>query len=197
MTIAAVILAAGLSRRMGNLKQLLPWKNSTILGSTIDLYTKSAVDKTIVVVGYCAEKIIDALKDKPVEWVVNKEYESGMASSLRAGIKALKAEDLACLIGLGDTPLLRPETIASIVKTHQILEKKIIVPFYRGKKGHPILLSSIFYPELLEVKGDVGARTVVQAHQNEVYRLDVEDIGVIIDLDTPESYQAYYQKCGR
>jgi len=197
MTIAAVILAAGLSHRMGELKQLLPWKNGTILGSTIDLYIGSPVDKTIVVVGYCAEKIIDLLKDKPVEWVVNQEYESGMASSLRAGIKNLGPEVQACLLGLGDTPLIKSETVAKIVEAYRQFGKEIVIPCYKGRKGHPVLMTRRFFPELLNVQGDLGARTVIQTHQSVVYRLETDDEGVIIDLDTPASYQIYYQKCGR
>ena len=162
MTIAAVILAAGMSTRMGIVKQLLPWKNGTMLGSTIDLYTKSEVDKIIVVVGYCAAEIIKTLKDKPVKWVINEEYETGMASSLRAGIKALQEEERICLIGLGDTPLLQVSTIKDIIKTHRKYGNKVVAPYYRGKKGHPILITSELYAELLNVQGDVGARTVIK-----------------------------------
>jgi molybdenum cofactor cytidylyltransferase len=197
VTIAAVILAAGMSTRMGSVKQLLPWKNGTMLGSTIDLYTKSEVDKIIVVVGYCAAEIIKSLKDKPVKWVINEEYETGMASSLRAGIKALQEEERICLIGLGDTPLLQVSTIKDIIKTHRKYGNKVVAPYYRGKKGHPILITSELYAELLNVQGDVGARTVINAHYDEVYPLEVDDEGVIIDLDTPESYRTYYQKYGR
>lgn len=197
MTIAAVILAAGMSTRMGSVKQLLPWKNDTMLGSTIDLYTKSEVDKIIVVVGYCAAEIIKTLKDKPVKWVINEEYETGMASSLRAGIKALQEEERICLIGLGDTPLLQVSTIKDIIKTHRKYGNKVVAPYYRGKKGHPILITSELYAELLNVQGDVGARTVINAQYDEVYPLEVDDEGVIIDLDTPESYRTYYQKYGR
>jgi molybdenum cofactor cytidylyltransferase len=197
VTIAAVILAAGMSTRMGSVKQLLPWKNDTMLGSTIDLYTKSEVDKIIVVVGYCAAEIIKTLKDKPVKWVINEEYETGMASSLRAGIKALQEEERICLIGLGDTPLLQVSTIKDIIKTHRKYGNKVVAPYYRGKKGHPILITSELYAELLNVQGDVGARTVINAQYDEVYPLEVDDEGVIIDLDTPESYRTYYQKYGR
>ena len=192
MRIAAIVLAAGMSTRMGSLKQLLPWKNGTILGSTIDLYTGGMIDKTIVVVGYCAAEILNFLEGKPVEWVINEDYQTGMASSLRKGISALGDETDACLIGLGDTPLLNRATIASIIKAYKNYQNKIVVPFYKGKKGHPILITKDFFPELLAVQGDIGARTVLKNHWEEVLRLDVEDAGVIIDLDTPESYQNYY-----
>ena len=196
MTVAAIILAAGMSTRMGSLKQLLPWGNSTILGSTIDLYAAAGVDKIIVVVGYCAEKIIDVLQAKPVEWVLNRDYPSGMASSLRMGIKALGKDDDACLLGLGDTPLLKIATIKSIVKAYCQHKNKIIVPVYKGRSGHPVLVGNRFYSELSAVKGDIGARVLLKNYEKEVHRLEVKDEGVIIDIDKPENYRAYYERFG-
>lgn len=196
MTIAAVILAAGMATRMGSVKQLLPWGKSTILGSTIDLYAKANVDKIIVVVGYYAPEIMKALHNKPVKWVINKEFQSGMASSLQAGIKALDKEDEVCLLGLGDTPLLRYKTINQIIEAHQFHQAQIVVPYYGEQSGHPILVTSQLFSELLKVRGDVGARFVIKAHNKSVFRLEVDDEGVIIDLDTQESYQTYYNKFG-
>ncbi|WP_227764875.1 molybdenum cofactor cytidylyltransferase [Zhaonella formicivorans] len=189
MKIAVVILAAGKASRMGRTKQLLPWGESTLLGSTIDLYTGAKVDEVIVVVGHCAAEIRAALKDKAVRWVENKAYEQGMSTSLKAGIEALNDGVSAVLLALGDLPLLKKETIRCMLKIYKNNNCKIVIPYYHNKRGNPVLISRELFPELLAIQGDQGAREVIKKYESQVYKLPVDDPGILQDVDTWEDYK--------
>lgn len=187
MNIAAVILAAGKAVRMGKLKQLLPLHGETILGSTIDLYTKAGIDKIIVVVGHCAGEIMERLQDKPVQWVGNDSYEEGMSTSLKAGIAALDPSVEAAFLALGDTPFVSRSTIMEMLKVYGETRAKIIVPYFNEKGGHPVLFRSDLFPEIAAIRGDMGAREVIQRCRD-VYKLQVRDPGIMRDIDTQEDY---------
>lgn len=191
--IAAVILAAGEGTRMGRTKQLLPWGESTLLGKVIDLFVEAKIHDIIVVVGHAASQICEALKDKPVRWVINEEYKKGMSTSLKKGIAALVPEVQAAFIALGDTPLVRPATVIGMMKKFAADGAEIIIPCYQEKQGHPVLFSRKLFSELLTVTGDKGARDIIRKHEDKVCRFLADDPGILQDVDTWLEYVRLYK----
>ena len=187
--ICAIVLAAGCSSRMGTQKLLLPFGKSTIISHIVNQLIKSKVTKTYVVVGHRSEQVIEELSGKPITIVQNPEYQSGMLSSVRAGIRSLPQECDAVLIALGDQPSITTNLIDEMVRYFSVTDKKIIVPKYNGKRGHPILLSTIFKNEILTNFDDIGLRGILRAYNNDVYEMNVTDCSVISDMDYPQDYQ--------
>jgi len=187
--ICAIVLAAGCSSRMGTQKLLLPFGQGTVISHIVNQLLKSKVTKTYVVVGHKSEQIIEELSDKPITIVHNPEYKSGMLSSVRAGIRDLPQECDAVLIALGDQPSITTNLIDEIIRYFSVTDKKIIVPKYNDKRGHPILFSNIFKNEILTNFDDVGLRGILRAHDNDVYEMNATDRSVISDMDYPQDYQ--------
>ncbi|MBN1974228.1 MAG: nucleotidyltransferase family protein [Sedimentisphaerales bacterium] len=187
--ICAIVLAAGCSKRMGTQKLLLPFGKSTVISHIVNQLTKSKVEKTYVVVGHQREQVIKELSDKPIGIIQNPEYKSGMLSSIRAGIRNIPQEYDAVIIALGDQPSITTELIDKVVQNFSSTDKNIIVPKYNDKRGHPILLSTIFKNEILTNFDDIGLRGILQAHDNDIYEMNVTDQSVIADMDYPQDYQ--------
>lgn len=189
MKIAAVILAAGEGIRMGKIKQLLPWGETTLLGSVIDLFVEGGIHDIIVVVGHAANQICEVLKDKPVRWVINEEYKKGMSTSLKKGIAALDPDVQAAFLALGDIPLVRLETVKGMIEKFEAEQAEIIIPCYQERRGHPVLFSQKLFSELLAITGDKGARDIIRKHEDKVYRFPVDDPGILQDVDTWQEYE--------
>ena len=187
--ICAIILAAGCSSRMGTQKLLLPFGNSTVISHIVNQLLKSKVEKTYVVVGHQAKQVTEELSGKPVTIIHNPEYKTGMLSSVRAGIRDIPQEYDAILIALGDHPSITTNLIDEIIHEFSQTDKKIIVPKYNGKRGHPILFSSIFRDEILTDYDDIGLRGLMRTHENDIYEMNVSDCSVVSDMDYPEDYQ--------
>ena len=191
--ISAIILAAGESKRMGLApggKQLLPLGDSTILEKTIDNVVASAVDETIVVLGYSAAEIRSKIDCRPVKIVLNSEYRNGMSTSVIAGLKAVEAGTEAILLVLGDQPFIRSQVINRLISEYKSHDKGIVVPSYRGKRGHPVIISLSYEYLLLSIKGDVGAREIIYHHPDDVLEVEMDSVEITIDIDTPEEYRA-------
>jgi len=187
--ICAIVLAAGCSSRMGTQKLLLPFGKSTVIAHIVSQLLESKVTKTYVVVGHKGDQIVEELTDKPVTVIHNTEYKTGMLSSVRAGIRDIPQEYGAILIALGDQPSITTKLINKMVQSFSATDKKIIVPKYNGKRGHPILLSTIFKNEILTNFDDIGLRGILRAHDSDVYEMTVTDQSVIADMDYPQDYQ--------
>jgi len=187
--IATVILAAGRGERMGRLKQLLPWGKDVLLGRTISVYREAGAGPILVVVGHEKERIMERLADFEVIWVENRAYLEGMSSSVKAGVRALPPGTEAVLLALGDMPFIKPETVRQILQVFQERRPPIIVPVFREKTGHPVLVAREFFPQLLQVSADMGARQVIRDNPQSVYHLPVEDAGILIDVDEPAAYE--------
>ena len=186
--IAAVVLAAGLSRRMGEPKLLLPLDGVPVIRATVERVRSSGVDAVLVVAGAEHEAVRAALAGLPVEIVVNPHPETGQASSVRTGIAALSPGVDAALIALGDQPFLPPEVIPALLAERRRSGKPIAAPRYRDGRGNPVLFDRAVFPELLQVSGDQGARSVVERDPERV-ALAPFDFPMPADLDTPEDYR--------
>jgi molybdenum cofactor cytidylyltransferase len=184
--ITALLLAAGKSERTKPwLKPLLPFQGKPVIEVIIDKLKESNADEVVVVLGHEAEKIKEVIKRrKRVKVVINKNYKKGMLSSVKFGIKANPLSNF--LIYLVDLPLVKVRTINSIIKGYN--KDKIIVPAYKGKRGHPILIPQELIEELLLFKGETLRDFV---HEHEIEEIKTEDEGVIINLNTLEDYEKY------
>ena len=191
--VGAIILAAGKSTRMGKAKQLLRLGESTVLGQTIENVRRSTVaDEVVLVLGASAEAIRSQLPAGLVEGlklVVNPAYEQGMASSLRAGLSALDPQIGAAFIVLADQPFVRPETFAQLADHYRRLRVQIVIPSYHGVRGNPVLLDRSVFAEVMALEGDIGCRAIFGSHNEGSAKVEVEDEGILLDIDNQEDYE--------
>jgi molybdenum cofactor cytidylyltransferase len=189
--ISAILLAAGQSKRMGELKQLMPFGQSTIVEQAVDNLLGSAVDEVIVVVGYKAEDVMNAIAAKPIKLVINPNYEQGMSTSIMAGLKSVHSRVQGVMLALGDQPLVNSQTINRLIEEFYNHDKGIAVPTYQGRRGHPIIFAIKYKKQLLKLRGDVGGRKVIKDYPDDVLEVAVDSESVIADFDTTDDYQAY------
>ena len=187
--ICAIVLAAGLSSRMGVQKLLLPFGGKTVIAHIVDQLLASTVDEVHVVVGHQAERISGELSGRAVSIVNNPNYKSGMLSSVRCGLQNLPEKCRAVLVVLGDQPSITTELIDQMLQSFAATEKSILVPLYKGKRGHPILFSSLYRDEILKRHGDVGLRGLLYGHSDDIFELAVSTASVLCDMDCPEDYR--------
>ena len=189
--ISAILLAAGQSKRMGELKQLMPFGQSTIVAQAVDNLLGSAVDEVIVVVGYKAEDVIKAIAAKPVKLVINPDYEQGMSTSVIAGLNLAHSRVQGVMLALGDQPLVDSQTIDRLIEEFCNHDKGIAVPTYQGRRGHPIIFAIKYKEQLLKLRGDVGGRQIIKDHPDDVLEVAVDSESIVADFDTTDDYQAY------
>lgn len=186
-----ILLAAGASSRLGKPKQLLSFNGRTLLHNAARAAVSSGADAIAVVLGACVSDIQDEVKDLPVDIVINKEYEKGMASSMVTGlhflIKKYPALD-GIVMMLCDQPFADAGHIRKLVDMHHTSGRPIVTSFYKGRKGVPAFFHKELFPELLQLKGDGGARDIIMKHGNESASVPFP-LGAI-DIDTPEDYEA-------
>jgi len=186
--IAAVVLAAGLSRRMGQAKLLMPVGGRAIVRYVVESVLAGGVDSVWVVTGPDVEPIEAALAGLEVQIAVNPAPEEGQASSLRAGIAALPASVDAVLIALGDQPSLAPSIIPALLAARRTSPKLIVAPRYRDGQGNPVLFKREIFPELLRLTGDQGARPIIQKEPARVEWVEL-DLPMPPDVDTQDDYE--------
>ncbi|NLB51526.1 MAG: nucleotidyltransferase family protein [Syntrophomonadaceae bacterium] len=186
--IEGLVLAAGLSSRMGTNKMLIKVNGSVIIEKTIAVLMESPISNITIVLGNCSNEIMKALEYYPVNFIYNPDYESGMSSSIKCGIKwAAEQSDIeAVLVILGDMPFIKNDTISFLIEEYKKNNSAIIVPRYKGRNGHPVLFSREMFQYILTIKGDNGAREVINNFSDQVLFLDVDDPGITIDLDTKQ-----------
>ena len=198
MEIAAILLAAGESRRMGQPKLLMPWGETSVLGQVVAMFaaglsTDSSTNYEILVVTGGARALVEAEVARlalqyPLRVVYNPEYVlGGMLSSIKAGLLALGQETRAALIGLGDQPQVREETVRHICTAFFQTESPIVIPSFRGRRGHPWLATKPLWPELLALPSSTTPRQFLDAHSEQIEYV-VADESILQDLDTPEDY---------
>jgi molybdenum cofactor cytidylyltransferase len=193
--VSAVVLAAGRSARMGEAKQLLRVGEQTMLERTIENVRASRVEAAVLVLGFGAESIrreLPAALLKDIRVVINENYASGMASSLREGLAAVNLESDAALIVLADQPLVSPETMNEIVERFCGSDGEIVVPYYRGERGNPVLLGRAVFAEAMALEGDVGCRAIFSRHTEGILRVDVDDAGILADIDTRKDLERLF-----
>jgi molybdenum cofactor cytidylyltransferase len=191
MSIAAVILAAGGSRRLGRPKQLEPWGNTNLLGTVVARTNEFPVEEVWVVVGYEADRILAEVDLGDAGVVENPEWEEGIASSIRVGLDALTRLSRCdrALIVIGDQPAVPVEVVDELLASHAKADKPVSVPKYRYTSGNPVLVDRLLWPRLISLEGDEGAGRLWQAHPewvNEVWFSDLAPRDVDTERDVTE-----------
>lgn len=187
--ICAIVLAAGESRRMGCQKLLLPFGKTTVIGHVVDELLRSALDAVYVVVGHERNRISDQLSRRSMTIVTNPNYKLGMLSSVRCGLQALPQQCEKVLVALGDQPAITSELVNQMIQSSSATNKGILVPLYRGKRGHPILFSIRYRDEIMTSFDNVGLRGLLQAHPDDIFQLSVSTPAILSDIDCPEDYR--------
>lgn len=183
-----VVLAAGLSRRMGAPKQLLPFEGETLLARTQKVAAASRLAETLVVLSpEIAAKLAPRGRDAPPR-VLNPDPASGESASLRLGLEALPPEATGALVLLADQPGVTPELADRLIRQHEREPERAIVPLYGGVRGAPVLLPRTLWPAASELAGDAGAAALVAAHPDLVRTVEVGHLGTPDDIDTPDQY---------
>ncbi|MBN1122497.1 MAG: nucleotidyltransferase family protein [Anaerolineae bacterium] len=195
-SVNAIVLAAGLSVRMGRPKLLLPWgDDSTIIREVCRTAAACTVSEVIVVTGADREAIESQLTNLPVRTVFNPHFATNeMISSLQAGLLAAGGNIDACLVILGDLPGLSREIIEKVLAAYRADLGRIVVPVYKDLSGHPVLFDRAFWPELARLEIGSAPRMVIEANRDDVYRLAIGNSAILRDIDTPDDY-ALVQQC--
>jgi molybdenum cofactor cytidylyltransferase len=191
MPIAAVILAAGGSRRLGRPKQLEPWGDTNLLGHVVARTSEFPVEEVWVVVGCEADRILAETDLGTAGVVENPEWEEGIASSIRVGLDALTRLSRCdqALIVIGDQPAVPAEVVDALLASHAGSDKPVSVPKYRYTSGNPVLVDRLLWPRLMSLEGDDGAGRLWQAHPewvNEVWFSDLAPRDVDTETDVAE-----------
>lgn len=194
MTVA-LLPAAGASRRMGRPKLLLPFGGGTLVGSLVASLRGGGVSTILLVTAPGSEDLQAWARDAGVAVAVNPEPERGMLSTIREGIAALGgAAALArrgelLLVSPADLPAVRSETIARLIREATDSGAPLALPVYRGKRGHPLAIAPALIPEIETLDPEVGLRQLRDRHEAELLEIEVEDAGVVLDVDTPAEYE--------
>ncbi len=194
--IVAVVLSAGESSRMGQPKALLPVGKKSFIENIVCGLQEAGVGKIIVVLGHHAKEIQPKIARLPVEVLINENYRQGQLSSLKVALQRLEdAEGVdGALVHLVDHPFLNPALVSEMIDRFYESKKLIVLPRYRGRRGHPVIFSRELFRELLDAPLDQGAKSVVHAHREDTLEIETDNEGVTVDIDTPEDYRQHARR---
>lgn len=188
--VGLIILAAGSASRMGKPKQLLSYQGSSLISHAVEIGLNSTCKPVVVVLGAYLEKIKPKINKFPVQIIENPHWKTGMSSSIRAGITAIKENNPkldAVIIALADQPLISSRIFNQLVQSYQQTENIIIAATYGDVIGVPALFSRVLFPELINLRGDRGAKALMRKYKDEVLNISIPEAA--IDIDTPEDYE--------
>lgn len=197
-SVGAVVLAAGMSQRMGEPKVLLPWSGrKTIIEQIIEQLILAKVHPITVVTGNEADKVRFLAERMGVKVVHNRRYATGeMLSSVKVGLKAMPAHVMGALIVLGDQPRIQARVINQVTMAYAEGKGRIVAPSYQMQRGHPLLIDRRYWPEILRLKAKNNLRQVINAHADEIAYVKVNTDSVLRDVDTPEDYAGERSRAG-
>ena len=188
--LTGILLAAGLSTRMGEPKQLLPFGESTIVETVVDGMLMSKLDSVIVVVGHCARQVREKLGTRPIQIVFNPDYREGMLSSAQCGVRALNETTDAFALMLVDQPFITPTLIDMVVNAYVQTERGIAVPSYNYRRGHPVIFHRRYADDILALGADSGGvRTLFKTYTDDIHYVTVDTDRVLRDMDYREDYE--------
>lgn len=176
-----------MSTRMGTIKPLMPFGESTLLETVIANLRASDVSEIVLVLGASAEEICRKVSLDQIKIVVNENFRDGMATSLRCGVAQVTGD--AALVVLADQPLVKTGTINQLIREYREKKPQIAIPVYSGFRGNPVLLDRSVFPEILGLSGDIGCRAIFGGHGENILKVPVEDVGVLLDIDTPQDLE--------
>ncbi len=190
--ISGILLAAGESKRMQpDFKPLLKWGKRTVVGECVHQLRNSQLADIFVVLGHREADVRARLAGTGVQFAVNEDYSNGMLSSIKTGLAMLGPNTDAVLIALVDQPMVKSNVINKLIDAYGDGSKGIIIPTYKGKHGHPIIVSYGYFDEIMQLDeaNPEGLRAFINAHKNDWLEVPVETSAVIEDIDVPEQYQ--------
>lgn len=188
VSIIGLVLAAGRSRRFGGPKLLRPLAGEPVIRRTVGCVLAAGLE-TVVVTGPAGTGVRDALAGSGAVLVENADADEGMASSIRAGVSSLPERTRAVVIVPGDQPTTSPALIRELCRVHEETGAAVVAPVYRGVQAPPVLFARRLFPELSALRGDRGARAVLEAHAKEAVLIALDE-PVPPDVDTPEDHEA-------
>lgn len=195
---AGIILAAGAATRFGQPKQLLRLKDKYLIERVLDAALTSRLGRIVLVLGYAHQKILQALGKKSqhpkLHIEINPHYKKGQSHSLRVGLAVVKNDFPAVIFLLGDQPMLNSATINTLLERFWSAGKNICAPAYRGQRKNPVILGRRFYDQLMQIKGDIGARQLIDDHPDQVLTVEIDDPLCFFDIDTPQDFENLKKK---
>lgn len=197
-SISGILLAAGLSTRMGRPKQLLPFGQSTIVETVVDNMLDAKFSEVIVVVGHCAEKVENVLEGRPVKIVFNPDYREGMLTSAQAGIRSLnlvnarnQSDRDAFSLMLVDQPFITSTLIDNVIDAYGQTDKGIVLPSFNYRRGHPVVFHHQYADEILALGAESGGvRSLFKSYNEDIHYVPVDTDDVLRDIDNPEDYES-------
>lgn len=211
-SITGILLAAGLSTRMGVPKQLLPFGESTIVETVVDNMLNAKFTQVIVIVGHCAEQVQNTLGKRKVKVIFNPDYEEGMLTSAQTGIRSLKIYNettqtdevdtdihFSNISGfslmLVDQPFISSNLINKVIEAYAKTDKGIVLPSYNLRRGHPVIFHHRYAEAILELDADSGGvRSLYDTFSDDIYYVTVDTDDVIRDIDDPDDYKRALRK---
>lgn len=187
--LAAVVVAAGQSRRMGRPKLTLPWGSTTIIEQVINVLIQCKLHPIVVVTGGNDREIRETLQTKPVFIIKNTGYEySEMVDSVKIGINSLPPETSAAMIVLGDQPQIRPSVVGDLIHAFQSTHSLLVVPSYQMHRGHPWLVEKSLWKDLTSLPEELTLRDFLNQHNEMIHYVPVDTPSILSDIDTPDEY---------
>jgi molybdenum cofactor cytidylyltransferase len=185
----AIILAAGESKRMGSPKMLLKFNGRTMIENVIVNVTESKVDKIMVVLGAYREALAEQIGKLPVRYCYNDNYKKGMLSSVQCGFRNLPSDFKAALVFQGDQPLITSNAINKVIDAYLSSEKGIVIPVYKDKRGHPLLIDRKYRDEIAKLSPEKGLHSLAYNFPDDVLEVETTESGILRDFDTFEEYK--------
>jgi len=196
--VAGLILAAGKSERMGRPKALLPFLGSCFLTHVLTEAAHSNLTDVKVVLGHHAEGILQALPEIRPRTLVNPDYHNGQLSSLQCGLRHFTSAGLdGVMVFLIDHPMIHRGLVNQLIESFSQNDSSIVIPSFEHRRGHPMILGAELFTELMAAPLDQGAVSVVRKHSHEILHLEVNEPGVLVDIDTPEAYDEHVVRLGK
>jgi len=190
--VVGIVLAAGMSSRMGQLKQLMPLGKRRVLEWVVEVVGRQ-LDQVVVVLGHRAGEITPVLAPYPVRCVVNPDYRSGMLSSVKCGGREV-GEGADYLICLGDQPRIGERVVHQVLNAAKETDAGIVIPTYEGKRGHPILVRNVYRTPILALSLELGLNAVIRKNTEDILEVPVSEAVILEDMDTPADYQRELDK---
>jgi molybdenum cofactor cytidylyltransferase len=190
--ISGILLAAGESKRMqGAFKPLLKWGKRTVIGECIHQMRNSRLAEIFVVLGHRELEVRQSLAGSGVQYAINKNYQKGMLTSIKTGLSILSPNEDAVLIALVDQPMIKSGLINKLILAFEEGEKGIVLPTYQGRHGHPIIISTGYVDDIMQLNDNTegGLRDLINAQRGDWLEVPVDTPDVIEDIDSPEDYQ--------
>ena len=190
--ISAILLTAGQSKRMISENKLTKKiQGVPLIKHSVKNILAASIDELIIVLGYqkeIIEKLID--KNEKIKFVFNKDFESGMASSIKTGLNHLSKNTEAFFICLGDMPMVNHNTYNQLIKSRD--NKEIIVPTYKERQGNPILFDKSMKEKIMSIVGDVGAKKILELNKDKILNLEINDQSITKDFNTQDNFNSFY-----